>query len=288
MIIIPAIDLKKSKVVRLHKGRFEYITSYQVDPEEILKDFILKGTRRIHIVSLLGAKDGEIPQEDLKTIEDMVKIKNIIAPDKCKIQIGGGLRKIQAINRLFDIGVDYVIIGTAIILSQLLELNFSLGDIAKAYNFADKKFSAEKEIPEPDLIDRINAEIKKRIIISIDVSRTSIALSGWFVTIPVEPAYVIKKLVEKGFSRFIITDTAKDGTLSGINIELFSQIINKTIELIGKKDDIEFIIGGGITTYKDMEEIAESKMPIFGVVIGKALYEQKLQLHTLIKNFQRP
>jgi len=104
----------------------------------------------------------------------------------------------------------------------------------------------------------------------------------------VEPAYVIKKLVEKGFSRFIITDTAKDGTLSGINIELFSQIINKTIELIGKKDDIEFIIGGGITTYKDMEEIAESKMPIFGVVIGKALYEQKLQLHTLIKNFQRP
>ncbi len=286
MIIIPAIDLKKSKVVRLHKGKFEHTTSYGIEPEDIVKDFVFKGARRIHIVSLLGAKSGKILEEDTHTIEKMVRIRDIAAFGKCEIQLGGGLRRIQEITKFFNMGIDYLIMGTAIILPQLLELNFSLSDIARAYNLADIRFDADKEIPEPDIMDRMTPEMKKKIIISIDVSRSSVALSGWLVTIPLEPSYVIKKLVEKGFSKFMITDTTRDGTLNGINIETFSHLINKSMELAG--ENIEFIIGGGVGSQQDIETIVESKIPVFGVVIGKALYEQKVQLHTLIKKFQKP
>lgn len=286
MIIIPAIDLKKSKVVRLYKGKFEHVTSYGINPEDLIKDFILKGAVRIHIVSLLGARNGKILDQDTTAIERMVKIRDIMTFEKCEIQLGGGLRRIEELKKFFDIGIDYLIVGTAIVLPQLLELNFSLSDISKAYNLADKHFSADKEIPEPDIIDKIPPEMKKKIIVSIDVSRSSIALSGWVVTIPVESSYVIKKLVEKGFSRFMITDTARDGTLYGINIETFSQVIDRSMELTGK--NMEFIIGGGIGSQQDIEIIVESNIPIFGVVIGKALYEQKVQLHSLIKRFQKP
>jgi len=284
MIIIPAIDLKKSKVVRLHKGRFENVTSYGLNPEDIVRNFILKGAKRIHIVSLLGAKDGKILEEDTSTIKSMVKIRDIMAFEKCEIQVGGGLRKIEQIKTFLGMGIDYLIVGTAIVLPQLLELNFSLSDIAKVYNLADKKFDIEKEMPEPNIIDKMDLNMKKRIIVSIDISRDSVALSGWLVTIPVEPSYVIKKLVEKGFFRFMITDTTRDGTMDGINIEAFSQIINKSNELT--EQDLEFIIGGGVASEKDIEDIVESKLPVSGVVIGKALYEQKVQLHTLIKRFQ--
>ncbi len=286
MIIIPAIDLKKSKVVRLHKGRFENVTSYGLNPEDIVRNFILKGAKRIHIVSLLGAKDGKILEEDTSTIKSMVKIRDIMAFEKCEIQVGGGLRKIEQIKTFLGMGIDYLIVGTAIVLPQLLELNFSLSDIAKVYNLADKKFDIEKEMPEPNIIDKMDLNMKKRIIVSIDISRASVALSGWLVTIPVEPSYVIKKLVEKGFFRFMITDTTRDGTMDGINIEAFSQIINKSNELT--EQDLEFIIGGGVASEKDIEDIVESKLPVSGVVIGKALYEQKVQLHTLIKRFQKP
>jgi phosphoribosylformimino-5-aminoimidazole carboxamide ribotide isomerase len=286
MIIIPAIDLKKSKVVRLHKGRFENVTSYGLNPEDIVRNFILKGAKRIHIVSLLGAKDGKILEEDTSTIKSMVKIRDIMAFEKCEIQVGGGLRKIEQIKTFLGMGIDYLIVGTAIVLPQLLELNFSLSDIAKVYNLADKKFDIEKEMPEPNIIDKMDLNMKKRIIVSIDISRDSVALSGWLVTIPVEPSYVIKKLVEKGFFRFMITDTTRDGTMDGINIEAFSQIINKSNELT--EQDLEFIIGGGVASEKDIEDIVESGLPVSGVVIGKALYEQKVQLHTLIKRFQKP
>jgi len=286
MIIIPAIDLKKSKVVRLHKGRFENVTSYGLNPEDIVRNFILKGAKRIHIVSLLGAKDGKILEEDTSTIKSMVKIRDIMAFEKCEIQVGGGLRKIEQIKIFLGMGIDYLIVGTAIVLPQLLELNFSLSDIAKVYNLADKKFDIEKEMPEPNIIDKMDLNMKKRIIVSIDISRASVALSGWLVTIPVEPSYVIKKLVEKGFFRFMITDTTRDGTMDGINIEAFSQIINKSNELT--EQDLEFIIGGGVASEKDIEDIVESGLPVSGIVIGKALYEQKVQLHTLIKRFQKP
>lgn len=133
----------------MHKGRFENVTSYGLNPEDIVRNFILKGAKRIHIVSLLGAKDGKILEEDTSTIKSMVKIRDIMAFEKCEIQVGGGLRKIEQIKTFLGMGIDYLIVGTAIVLPQLLELNFSLSDIAKVYNLADKKFDIEKKCQNP-------------------------------------------------------------------------------------------------------------------------------------------
>ncbi|MCM8821195.1 MAG: HisA/HisF-related TIM barrel protein [Candidatus Omnitrophica bacterium] len=284
MLIIPAIDLKKSKVVRLHKGNFENVTSYGLKPENLAKDFIIKGVRRIHIVSLLGAKEGKILEEDLAVIKEIVKIRDFIDSQKCALQLGGGIRKQSEIKQFIELGIDYVIVGTAIVLPQVLEANFTIRDIAGVYARADKKFQVDREIPEPDLIDKLKPEIKERIIVGIDVSRDSVALSGWLVAVPIEPSWVITRLIEKGYLRFIITDTTKDGTLAGIDIEVFSRIINSVKQLPDRK--IEFLIAGGIGSEKDIEIIANSGLPVSGVITGKALYEGKIQLHTLIKKYQ--
>ncbi len=285
MLIIPAIDLKKSKVVRLHKGRFEQVTSYGLNPENLVKDFIIKGARRVHIVSLLGARDGKILKEDLDVIGNLVRVRNLIATEECAFQLGGGIRRIYEVRQLLELGIDFLIVGTAIVLPQIFEANFTIGDISKAYSLADRKFVVEREIPEPDLIDRLKSDIKNRIIVSVDVSRNSVALSGWVVTIPVEPSWIIAKLIDKGFSKFMITDTTRDGTLSGINIEVFDNIINKVKNQVDK--EIEYIIGGGIGSEKDIELIVNSGISISGIVLGKALYEQKIQLHSLIKKYQK-
>lgn len=284
MLIIPAIDLKKSKVVRLLKGRFDKVTLYELNPEETIKDFITKGAKRIHIISLLGARDGKIVEEDCEVIRNLIKVRNIVVVKKCELQLGGGIRRHQEIKQFIELGIDYLIVGTAIVLIQILEVNFTISDVSRAYALANKKFTVEKEIPEPDLLDKLKPEIKERIIVSIDVSRNSVALSGWLVTMPVEPAWIITKLIEKGFSRFMITDTTRDGTLSGIDIEVFSRIIKAVKN--SQNREIEFIIGGGISSEKDIETIFNSGLPISGIVTGKALYEQKINLHKLIKKYQ--
>ncbi|MCX7706207.1 MAG: HisA/HisF-related TIM barrel protein [bacterium] len=284
MLIIPAIDLKKSKVVRLHKGRFDKITIYGLNPEQTIKDFIIKGARRIHIVSLLGARDGKILYEDCEVIKKLVKVRDVVAVERCELQLGGGIRRCKEIKYFLELGIDYLIVGTAIVLVQILEANFTISDISRAYSYADKKFVVEKEIPEPDIIDKLKPEVKEKILVSIDVSRNSVALSGWLVTMPVEPSWIITKLIEKGFSKFMITDTTKDGTLSGIDVEVFSRIINNVKNLQNKK--IEFIVGGGISSEKDIETIINSGLPVSGVVTGKALYEQRIDLHQLIKKYQ--
>ncbi len=117
MLIIPAIDLKKSKIVRLHKGRFDRVTSYGLNPEETIRDFITKGAKRIHIVSLLGARDGKILQEDCDVIRNLIKVRNLVAIEKVVLQLGGGIRKHHEIRQFFELGIDYLIIGTAIVLS---------------------------------------------------------------------------------------------------------------------------------------------------------------------------
>ncbi|MCM8788574.1 MAG: HisA/HisF-related TIM barrel protein [Candidatus Omnitrophica bacterium] len=284
MLIIPAIDLKKSKVVRLHKGNFEHVTSYGLKPENLIRDFIIKGAKRIHIVSLLGAKEGKTLEEDLAVIKKMVKVRNLIDAEKCALQVGGGIRKQVEIKQFVETGIDFIIVGTAIIISQLLEANFTIRKIAEAYANANKKFQVDKEIPEPDLIDKLKPEIKDRIIVSVDVCKNSIALSGWLVTVPIEPSWIITKLIDKGYSKFIITDTTKDGTLDGIDIDVFSIIINRLRQLTDKK--IELLIAGGIGSEQDIKIIADAGLPVSGVIIGKALYEQKIQLHSLIKKYQ--
>ncbi|MCL5408606.1 MAG: HisA/HisF-related TIM barrel protein [Candidatus Omnitrophica bacterium] len=283
MIIIPAIDLKKNEIVRLCQGKFEKSTSYPDNPVNLVKEFIVKGAKRIHVICLLGAKDGKIEKDEERIIQKIIETRNIFG-HHCGIQLGGGIRRIEEIEYFFNLGIDYLIISTGIILPFILESGFSIGDIKLFYQRGGKKFEQQKELPEIDLLNKLDSDIKKKIIVGVDFYNNHVALSGWQVLVPLQPSYIINKFIDKGFEQFILTDVSRDGTMEGIDIpglkDIFENISGEKI--LNQK----FFIAGGIKNEIDVQNIHESNIPVFGVVIGKALYETFFDLKQVIKQFQ--
>ncbi|MCM8762276.1 MAG: HisA/HisF-related TIM barrel protein [Candidatus Omnitrophica bacterium] len=282
MLIIPAIDLKRNKVVRLYKGNFSNVSQYNVKADAVARKFLTAGVKRLHIVFLWGAHTGQLSEEKV-VISQIIRMRDIY-DNTCKIQVGGGLRRYSQIKAFIEEGVDYIILGTSIIISIALEEGFLKNDIKLFYQQSGKIFNEDKEIPEIDLIDRIEYALKEKVIISIDYRKNEIALSGWEVTIPLTPYYVIEKLLKKGFKRFIVTNVERDGTLNGIDLTSVVPILKKIYGLTERPEEI--IVSGGITTEKDIEALQQMKYKPDGVIIGKAIYQGKLDIHTLVKKFQ--
>ncbi|MFA5644905.1 MAG: HisA/HisF-related TIM barrel protein [Candidatus Ratteibacteria bacterium] len=283
MIIIPAIDIQHSEVVRLHRGNYEQVTSYTGAPEVIARDFIGRGAKRIHLITLLGARDGELSKEDLSAVEAVAKAKEMFGGSSCKLQVGGGIRRLSQIQRFFSLGIDYAIVSTALLLPLVIEQGFALNQIKLFYQRTGKTFDQSKELPEYDLLDTLTQEMRKRVIVGIDVVADSIALSGWQVTAPLEPSFVIDQMVKRGFSNFILTDVSRDGTLEGVACERIEEIFSKVSSDLAS---LQIVIAGGISREEDVEALALSSLPITGVIIGKALYEGKVDLRSLIRRFQ--
>ncbi len=282
MLIIPAIDLKKSEIVRLYQGKFEKSTSYPDSADSFVKGFIIKGAKRIHIICLLGARDGKVGEDEERIIQKIIETRNIFG-HSCEIQLGGGIRRIEEIKFFLKLGIDYLIISTGIILPFVLETKFSLGDIKLFYQRGGKKFEQHKELPEIDLLNNLDSSIKKKIIVGIDFYNNQIALSGWQVLLPLQPSYIINKLIENGFEQFILTNVSRDGTMEGVDILDIKDIFeNIPKNFLNRK----FIIAGGIKNEIDIQDIYESGIPVFGVVIGKALYESSFDLKQAIIKFQ--
>ncbi|MCX8082138.1 MAG: HisA/HisF-related TIM barrel protein [bacterium] len=282
MLIIPAIDLKRSEVVRLYKGDFNKISHYNVKPDEVVRRFLTAGVKRLHIIFLWGAHTGQLLEEK-DVLQKIVKIRDIY-DNTCEIQVGGGLRRYSQIRYFIEEGVDYTILGTSILIPVAMEEGFLKNEIKLFYQQSGKVFNEEKEIPEIDLIDKIDNKLKEKIIVSVDYIKDEIALSGWEVTLPLTPYYVITKLLKKGFRRFIITNVEKDGTLNGMDKNSVEDILNKIYNFSEKPDEI--IISGGITSELDIEILQKMKYKPDGVIIGKAIYQNKLDIHTLIRKFQ--
>ncbi|MCM8803989.1 MAG: HisA/HisF-related TIM barrel protein [Candidatus Omnitrophica bacterium] len=284
MLIIPAIDLKKSDVVRLYKGRFDKISFYDIEFEKIMKDYIKSGVKRIHIVFLFGAKTGKIGEEEEEKVKKIIEIKELTNMKELEIQIGGGIRRKEQIEKFFELGVNYLVIGTAFLIPFALTEGYSIQDIKFFYQRTGKKFILEKEVPEFELIEYLKQEIKDKIIVSIDYIDNEIALSGWEVTIPIKPSYAIKKFLEKGFKRFIITSIESDGTLGGIDIKNISTILK---EIENHRENIkDIIVAGGVSKEEDIILLNSLKYKPTGVIIGKALYQKKIDLKNVIEKYQ--
>ena len=285
MLIIPAIDLKKGEIVRLYKGRFDKISYYDVEIENLVKEYLKAGSKRIHVVLLYGAKTGEIENKEIEKIKRIIEIKKINNRDDCESQVGGGIRRKKQIENFLNLGVNYVIIGTAFLIPLALSEGYSIQDIKFFYQKSGKSFNIEKEIPEFELIDWIEPEIKEKIIISVDYFGDETALSGWEVTIPLKPSYVIKKFIEKGFKRFLITSIESDGTLEGIDFKNISRIIK---EIYTYKENIkEIIVAGGISKEEDIIILNSLQYAPTGIIIGKALYQKKIDLKNVIEKYQK-
>ena len=237
MIIYPAIDIIDGKCVRLSKGDYSLKTIYSDNLESIAKNWINNGTRFLHIVDLDGAKAG-----------NPVNIKNILEIRKLFpnifIQIGGGIRDIDTIEKYLNYGIDRIILGT-------------------------------KVLKNKDFILSLNKSLRDRIAIDIAIKDGKLAGDGWEKTEKENVESFIEFIEQNGIKMFVITDISKDGMMEGIN--------ETSINSILKYITTNAIISGGVTTIDDVKTIlAMNKSRISGMIIGKALYENKIKLSEAI------
>lgn len=224
--IYPAIDLRGGKCVRLYQGDFNQESIYHDSPVEVAKAFYNQGAQWLHIVDLDGAKSG-IPQNHQL-------IQQIAREVPINIEVGGGIRTHESIKEYLSNGIQRVILGTTI-------------------------------IREPEIVKQALELYKEQIVIGLDTREGKIAGDGWLTTSELDAVTIGKKLIEQGAKTFIYTDIAKDGALSGPNIE--------AIASFAKETGADVIASGGVSTLGDLKDLAAfNKKGIQGVIIGKALY----------------
>ncbi len=232
MKLFPAIDLKDNKCVRLTKGKDETSKIFNNNPIDQAVFFEQNGCKRIHIVDL----DAAFGRSNIntKTISEIRKATSI------PIQIGGGIRSPNDISRLFDLGLDYLIIGS-----------LAIKDSETVRLFADK--------------------FKNKIYISLDVLNDKIMVKGWNEKTNLETKDIFKRYNLSNIRGYVLTDVENDGMLSGLNLK----IIKENLKLTSKK----LIVGGGLSSYEDLKNLNKiSNDNLEGVIIGKAFYVGSIDL----------
>ena len=236
MKIFPAIDIRNGKCVRLIKGDFKSEKIYNINPIEQAKIFSDAGFKYLHIIDLDGALEGKLVNIEI--------IKEIIKKFNVKVEIGGGIRSIDSITKLLDIGSDKIILGTAAI--------------------KDKSF-----------LEMCCQRFPGNIALSLDVRKNYIATSGWKNQTKINIFNFLRTVKDFGISRLIYTDIDKDGTNSGPNFEESYKI--------AEKSNLPVIISGGISSMKDINKIIKDNKKIEGIIVGKAIYENRIKLEELNK-----
>ncbi len=184
MLIIPAIDIKDGKCVRLFQGDYEQMTIFADDPAEMAMRWKAEGAEYLHLVDLDGAREG-FPV-NLEVIERIVKLSNL------PVEVGGGVRDEATINELLNRGVDRVILGTAAVRDPIY-----VGELCEKYG--------------------------EKLVIGIDARNGLVAIEGWTETSIVTAHQLAQTLSRRGATRFIYTDISRDGTLTSPNYEAFAE-----------------------------------------------------------------
>ncbi|NHI94985.1 MAG: 1-(5-phosphoribosyl)-5-[(5-phosphoribosylamino)methylideneamino]imidazole-4-carboxamide isomerase [Candidatus Lokiarchaeota archaeon] len=240
MLIIPAIDLKDGKCVRLFKGIESNVKVYDEDPIKMARYWQDQGSKQLHIIDLDGAfgKGDNLPV-----------IKNIITQVDMQIQVGGGIRTLKKAENLFEIGIDRLIIGTSAM--------------------KDPKFVQH-------LVDSIGGE---HVCVALDFRDESVLIKGWTEKTTMNVFDAAKLMESKGARWMLFTSQEADGTLEGISSTQL-EITKKMVQ----KSTLKVIAAGGITTLEDLNKL--NQIGVAGSVIGKALYENKLDIKEAFKKFQ--
>ena len=241
MIVIPAIDLEDGKCVRLLQGRKEEVTVYSDDPVSTAELWAGLGAELMHIVDLDGAFTGE--QKNFEVIKAIRKAVNI------PVQLGGGIRDIGRIEKLINLGIDRTIIGT----------------------------SAAKE---PDMIKEACERFPGKVLVGIDAKEGKVAIKGWEEVTELDAVSFAKQMQACGAAGIIYTDIARDGMMTGPNVEAMAGMVNEL--------QIPVIASGGVSSIDDIESLMKIEN-LWGVITGKALYSGALSLKVAIetvKSFQ--
>ena len=237
MKIFPAIDIKDKKCVRLIKGNFENKTEYAMSPIDQAGKYKEHGFKNLHIIDLDGALTGETV--NLKII------KEIASKYDLKIEIGGGVRSLDSINKYIDAGVEKVILGSGAIKS--------------------KKFLKES-----------CEKFKSQIALGLDAKDGNLSVSGWRENLNIKTIDFLKEVNGYGLSRIIYTDINRDGMKTSPNFE-------ETIK-IAKISNCPVVISGGVSSINDIKKAKElSNKNIEGIIVGKAIYDGDIKLDELAK-----
>lgn len=234
MLIIPAIDLQQGKCVRLSQGRKAAATVYDSDPVEIALSFERAGAQMLHIVDLDAAfSDLESPNRRV--------LREIVEAIKTPVQFGGGLRSVADVERVIELGVNRVIVGTLAV-----ESPESLRELVGIFGGA-------------------------RVIVGIDAKDGEVMIRGWEQKGKIKAVELVRTVVEAGVERIIYTDVTRDGMLTGPNIE-------ETL-LVARESRLKITASGGVSSIEDLKRLKQlSAFGVDSVIVGKAFYEGRFTL----------
>ena len=232
MLLIPAIDLKDGHCVRLKQGEMDDATVFSDDPAAMARHWLAQGARRLHLVDLNGAFAGKpVNEEAIKMIVEAVG-------DDIPVQLGGGIRDLDTIERYLDDGISYVIIGTA-------------------------------AVKNPGFLQDACSAFPGHIIVGLDAKDGKVAVDGWSKLTGHDVVDLALKFEDYGVEGVIYTDIGRDGMLSGVNVEA-------TVRL-AQALHIPVIASGGIASVSDIEALcAVESEGVVGAITGRAIYEGTL------------
>jgi phosphoribosylformimino-5-aminoimidazole carboxamide ribotide isomerase len=235
MKIFPAIDIKDKKCVRLVKGDFDKKTEYEMSPVDQAGKYKDHGFKNLHIVDLDGALTGEIVNLDI--------IRDIVSKFDLKVEVGGGIRKLDSIQKYIDTGVEKVILGSAAI--------------------KDKKFLKEA-----------CGKFPSKIALGLDAKNGYLSVSGWKESSNQLTSNYLKEVNDYGVSRLIYTDINRDGMKQSPNFDETSKV--------AEISNCPVIISGGVSSIDDIKK-AKNLKNIEGIIVGKAIYDGDIKLDELAR-----
>lgn len=240
MDIIPAVDLMGGKVVRLVRGDPKLATSYERlgDPVSVAKKWEAEGAHFVHVVDLDAALELG---SNLNIVESIAKVVRV------RLQVGGGIRSVEAARRLLSTGVKRVILGS---------VAFSL----------------------PFVVEVLLGEFgEEHVVVALDNLEGLVMVRGWKASAKVSVSEAVARFSKMGVKLFLVTSVARDGTLSGPDLDVFSQLCLKGVNVIA---------AGGIGSLDDL--VALKTLGVGAVVVGKALYEGRFSLNEALRTVKDP
>jgi phosphoribosylformimino-5-aminoimidazole carboxamide ribotide isomerase len=243
MDIFPAIDLLDGKCVRLYQGDYNRSQVFNENPPDMARSWLEQGATKLHLVDLDGAKVGE--PINIPAIESIVNTVKTHATQTVQIQVGGGLRNIESVSKLLNLGVDRAILGTV-------------------------------AVEQPELVAELCQRYPNRIIVGIDARNGKVATRGWLETSEVLATDLARQMADLGAAAIIYTDIHRDGTLSGPNLEALRELAN-TIS-------IPTIASGGVSSLRDLLNLLSlESLGVTGAIVGRALYTGEVNLVEAIR-----
>ena len=230
MYLLPAIDILDGRAVRLAKGDYAQVTVYNDDPVDQARKFEAQGATWIHVVDLDGARTG-VP-------ENIAIVERIVRETSLSVEVGGGIRTLETLERLADIGAARMVLGTALVNDP---------DLARA------------------AVERVGGD---RLTAGIDAKSGEVAVSGWIEGSGVAACNLAREMGTAGFKHIVYTDIARDGMQTGLDVQAYVQMA----EAFGHP----VIASGGVASVSDIERLAPVASSIEGVITGRAVYEGTL------------